>query len=144
MGLAAVNSFTQDVVCKLLEPLHCDGVKALVKAIIARLAGSLSTAMPSDAKHKQHLSCIAQWLQAGMKKKGLKMDCAGLTLAVLCLSQLLQDRFPDLAGVRMVVCSDALKTIHPVLCTNVLRSHVCTCCVSAWKTDNGKNATQIS
>lgn len=104
MGLAAVSTFTQDVVCKLLQPLQNDGAKALVKAIIARLAGSLSSSMPSDAKHRQHLSCISQWLQAGMKKKGLKMDCAGLTLAALCVSQLLQSQFPALAEVRMVVC----------------------------------------
>ena len=104
MGVASVNTFTQDVVCKLLEPFRNDGAKALVKAIIARLAGSLSSSMPSDAKHKQHLPCISQWLQAGMEKKRLKMDCGGLTLAVLCVSQLLQSQFPTLRGVRMVVC----------------------------------------
>lgn len=102
-----MERFSQDVVAKLLQPLRSQGVKVLVKAIVARLAGSLRSSMPSDAKHKQHLSCITQWLQAGMKKKGLQMDCAGLTLAVLCVAQLLQHQFPALSGVRMVVCFDS-------------------------------------
>lgn len=104
-GLDAIEKFARGVVSELLQQKQAEGgdARALVKAIITRLAGSLSSSMPSDAKHRQHFSCIAEWLQAGMKKKGLKMDCAGLTLAVFCFSQLLQELFPSLSAVCMAV-----------------------------------------
>jgi hypothetical protein len=86
-----------------LAPAVTDSRKTMVKSIISRLAGSLSTSMPSDAKHRQHLSCLHQWLISGRKKKGLKMDCAGLTLAVFCITRLLSQQFPILSDVRMVV-----------------------------------------
>jgi hypothetical protein len=77
--------------------------RQIIKILIQQLAGSLSSSMSLDAKHRQHMSCLTQWLQLGAKKKGLKMDCAGLTLSIYCLAQALAREIPVLARVAMVV-----------------------------------------
>ena len=59
--------------------------------------------MPRDALHRQHLSAWADWRLAGGRKRGLKLDCAGLTLAVYALAQTLAPRVPALAAIAMTV-----------------------------------------
>lgn len=107
-GMAAIDAFASDVLATCTGSSD-QSARAILKLIISKLAGSLSASLPADAKHKQHLSRLELWLQSGKKRKGLQMDCAGLTLAVFCLSQMLSESLPCLADVRMSVC---FRTFH--------------------------------
>lgn len=101
-GIASIDVLASELLASTLSGGD-QSARAILKLIIARLAGSLSASLPADAKHKQHLSRLALWLQSGKKRKGLQLDCAGLTLAVFCLSQMLIESIPCLADVRMSV-----------------------------------------
>jgi hypothetical protein len=80
------------------------GCRAVMRALIKHVTGSVSmSAMASDPKHRQHLSCLVEWRQSSAKKKGLRMDCAGLVLLCYCLAQALAVDIPELATVSMVV-----------------------------------------
>eukprot|EP00892_Ulva_mutabilis_P007215 jgi/Ulvmu1/4866/UM020_0152.1 len=104
-GMTLIEDFAKEVQTAILASGRTDA-RPILKLIISRLASSVSASLPADPKHKQHLSRLAIWLQSGKKRKGLQMDCAGLTLAVYCTCQLLQDSQPSLADVRMSVAED--------------------------------------
>lgn len=106
-GIVCIDALASELLASMRSSSD-QSARAILKLIISKLAGSLSASLPADAKHKQHLSRLALWLQNGKKRKGLQMDCAGLTLAVFCLSQMLTASFPCLAGVRMSVRSSCL------------------------------------
>jgi hypothetical protein len=78
-------------------------VKVLVKELVDCVA--MGSAMPADGKHRQHLSQWFKWWRAGRPKKGLQLDCAGLSLAVLCLARALAPAVPALERVALVVRS---------------------------------------
>ena len=101
-GITSIDAFASELLASILSGTD-HSARAVLKLIISRLAGSLSASLPADAKHKQHLSRLAIWLQTGKKRKGLQMDCAGLTLAVYCLSQMLCGSLTCLADVCMSV-----------------------------------------
>lgn len=112
-GMALVDVFASDMLTSIQAGSRTDA-RTVIKLIISRLAGSVGASLPADPKHKQHLSRLALWLQSGKKRKGLQMDCAGLTLAVFCVCHLLQDSLPALADVRMSVrCPPCIKALSP-------------------------------
>jgi hypothetical protein len=95
----------------------CTDVRALVELLVKELVScvAMGAAMPQDAKHRQHLSKWVQWKREGSARRGLQLDCAGLTLAVYCLSHLLAALLPDLANVAFVVCFCLIAAVKPGL-----------------------------
>ena len=76
-------------------------IKTLIKELVECVA--MGSAMPADGKHRQHLSQWLRWQRAGAGKKGLQLDCAGLSLAVYCLAQTMAADVPVLRTVALVV-----------------------------------------
>ena len=110
-GSAAFTAWAEQLTPKLLAarppppaaPL--DAARALVATLVKSLVScvAMGAAMPKDGKHRQHLSKWLEWHAAGAARKSLQLDCAGLTLAVLCLARTLQGPFPELAAVSLTV-----------------------------------------
>jgi hypothetical protein len=103
-----------DTVRPIATACAADGCRAVMRAVIQHVTGSVSmSAMAADPKHRQHLCCLVDWQQGSAKKKGLCMDCAGLVLLCYCLAQMLATDLPALRDVSMVVRS-ALGPCHAV------------------------------
>lgn len=75
--------------------------RSVVTKLIKLLAKSVPKSLGKDVKHCQHLWSLAKWCQGGCRNN-LMMDCAGLSLAVVCLSHSLSFKLPALAALRAV------------------------------------------
>ena len=80
--------------------------RGMVKHLIKLIAKAVPKSLPRDVKHCQHVWSFVKWRQRGGRGGDCRMDCAGITLTVLCLCHALaaiDSRFAALSAVSLQV-----------------------------------------